>query len=262
METEFLRLIYDFTCTSPPMHLCPSMKMSLAKPLILSKHDTSVGYRDSKHAAPVSYMKFPFVSSAMIEEEDLEDGEIESDGETEDCVVVEVKPPPEIPKAPEKSSSPSKKKSPSDSHSKSSKSSGSSSRKEKGNQDEDDFMSKIENALAENLKKSGIEPPMPSVKKHVEPEQEERKTRRNRNRKSKKRERKDQKRDSGSSRVGFGDFPPSISLIDVTHSFSQSDRKSAKMMVSTWSAEVPLIPAANPKETPHTAATTPTNTTG
>jgi hypothetical protein len=148
----------------------------------------------------------------MVEEEDLEDGEIESDGETEDCVVVEVKPPPEIPKAPEKSSPPSKKKSPSDSHSKSSKSSGSSSRKEKGNHDEDDFMSKIENALAENLKKSGIEPPMPSVKKHVEPEQEERKSRKNRNRKSKKRERKDQKRDSGSSRVGFADC-----LLDFVH---------------------------------------------
>lgn len=141
--------------------------------------------------------------SVMIEDEDLEDGEIESDGEAEDCVVVEVKPPPETPKPAEKSSMHKKKSSP-DSHrtsSKSKSSGSSSSRKDKqqNNHDEDDFMSKIENALAENLKKSGIEPPMPSVKKHVEPDQEaDRRTNRNSRKRRKRKERKDQKRESGS----------------------------------------------------------------
>lgn len=147
----------------------------------------------------------------MVDDEDLEDGEIESDGETADCVVVEVKPPPE-PEKPKEKSSPSKKKSPSEKSSKS----GSSSRKDKSNPDEDDFMSKIENALAENLKRGGIEPPMPSVKKHVEPEPEERKPRSRKNRKNKKRDRKEQKRDSGPSRVGFIElFSASISSIYV-----------------------------------------------
>jgi hypothetical protein len=137
----------------------------------------------------------------MIEDEDLEDGEIESDGETEDCVVVEVVKPPEPPKPTEKSSSPQKKKSSPDSHHSKSKSSGasSSSRKDKNNHDEDDFMSKIENALAENLKKSGIEPPMPSVKKHVEPEQDQdRRPSRSSRKRRKRKERKDQKRETGS----------------------------------------------------------------
>lgn len=149
-------------------------------------------------------MKISFYYSAMVEDEDLEDGEIESDDEGEDCVVVEVKPPPEMPKVSEKSS-PSKKKSSPDSHSSKSKSSSSTSRKDKVNHDEDDFMSKIENALAENLKKSGIEPPMPNVKKHVEPEPEtDRRSGKNNRRRRKRKERndrKDQKRDSG-SKVG------------------------------------------------------------
>lgn len=200
MKSVVSRCFYEFTPHSPLNALLSFYEMSLTRPLRLSKNMACARYRDSNETLSFrTVYEICFYYSAMVEDEDLEDGEIESDGE--DCTVVEVKPPPEPSKAPEKSAAPSKKKS-SDSHSKS-KSSGSSSRKDKSNHDEDDFMSKIENALAENLKKSGIEPPMPSVKKHVEqePESDRRPKRKAKNRRNQK-ERQDKKRDSG-SRVGL-----------------------------------------------------------
>lgn len=161
----------------------------------------------------------------MIEEEDLEDGEIEDDDEAEDCVAVAVKLP--DPPKPEKESSHHKRKpSPESHHSKKSSATSSSTRKDKGNVEEDDFMSKIENALAEGLKKSGIEPPMPNVKKQSEPDQEpdRRQGRSNRKRrKPRKPDRKEQKRDS-SSRVSFtGQSIPQLSVLIAIHkSFSET----------------------------------------
>lgn len=139
----------------------------------------------------------------MPEDLDLEDGEIEDDDEeAEDCVVVDVKPAEPI--KVEREPSPKKK----SDHKKSSTPS-SSSRKDKQNpNDEDDFMSRIESALAEGLKRSGIEPPMPNIKKQeadTEPERRQSRNSRKRKRKQEKKEdqkRKEQKRDSG-SKVSF-----------------------------------------------------------
>lgn len=163
----------------------------------------------------------------MIDEEDLEDGEIEDDDEVEDCVVVAVKPP--DPPKPEKESSHHKRKQSLESHhSKKTPATSSSTRKDKGNVDEDDFMSKIENALAEGLKKSGIEPPMPNVKKQSEPDQEpdRRQGRNNHKRPKRKPDRKEQKRDSG-SRVNFIDQSiPKLSISNLIRQIiSRNDRR-------------------------------------
>lgn len=200
--------------------------------------------------------------SAMLEEEDLEDGEIEDDDdETEDCVVVEVKlPAPPPPKSVDKDSSQQKKKSSQDSshHSKKSSATSSSSRKDKSNPDEDDFMSNIENAIAEGLKKSGIEPPMPNVKKQSEPDQEpERRQNRNNNRNKRRKrpkERKEQKRES-SSRVSCKEFNEARASKSL-NSFFRNDQKSVTTMASTWSVGVPATLAVTQKTTRHTAATT------
>lgn len=140
-------------------------------------------------------MNISLFNSTMAEDPDLEDGEIEDDEEEDDCVVVAVKPA-EPPKPVEKEPSPQKKKSADSHQSKKSTTTSSSSRKDKHqNPDEDDFMSKIENALAEGLKRSGIEPPMPNIKKQEqEPEPECRSTRKNRKRKKTRQEQKDQRK--------------------------------------------------------------------
>lgn len=96
---------------------------------------------------------------ATAEDDDLEDGEIEDDDE-----VIEIKPEP-APKEKE-----SHKKTPlSDKKSSSSK----RSRIVENNEDEEDIASSIANAIAENLKRQGIEPPMPNVQKKSDHEQEQ-----------------------------------------------------------------------------------------
>ncbi|CRL01258.1 CLUMA_CG014472, isoform B [Clunio marinus] len=142
--------------------------------------------------------------SIIIEDEDLEDGEIEDD-DTEDCIVVEVIKPAEIIKSDDKDEH-KKKSSSSDKKS----SSSSLNRKEKGkDNEEDDFMSNIEQMIAEGLKKSGIEPPMPNVKKQMEPDSaQDRRTSRNSRKRKNRRDRKEQKRENSSkkrSRVNESD---------------------------------------------------------
>lgn len=158
-------------------------------------------------------MNISLFNSTMAEDPDLEDGEIEDDEEEDDCVVVAVMPS-EPPKPVEKEPSPQKKKSADSYQNKKSTTTSSTSRKDEGkdkhqNPDEDDFMSKIENALAEGLKRSGIEPPMPNIKKQEqEPGSECRSTRKNRKRKKTRQEqreqskaRKEQKRKENVARV-------------------------------------------------------------
>ena len=123
--------------------------------------------------------------------EDLEDGEIESDDECEN--VVSEKAENETSKRPEKSPSPPRK---------SNDKKTSASRKEKSNQEEDDFMCSIESKIANVLKEKGVEPPMPNIKKiDHEPEQQQQKSSRSSRKRRKRKERKDQKRDSASSKV-------------------------------------------------------------
>lgn len=152
-----------------------------------------------------------------VEDEDLEDGEIEDDDDPDECVIVEP-PKPIAPVKVEKPSQSSQKRKSPDSHHSSKKSSGtSSSRRDKvNNPEEEDFMTSIENALAAGLKKSGIEPPMPSVKKTVEhePEPESRNTRTNRKRRKRKKDRKDQnKRETGSRTVSLRNLFPEFYFI-------------------------------------------------
>jgi hypothetical protein len=123
--------------------------------------------------------------------EDLEDGEIESDDECE--IVVSEKAPIETIKKPEKSQTPPRK---------SNDTKKASSRKEKSNQEEDDFMCSIESKIANVLKEKGLEPPMPNIRKlDPEPEQQQQKSSRSSRKRRKRKERKDQKRDTASSKV-------------------------------------------------------------
>ena len=129
-------------------------------------------------------------------DDDLEDGEIEDD---DDDTVEIVKPPSPKPtiketeekhqKSPEKRSSDSRK---------------SSSRKERISQDEDDFMSNIESQIAQVLKKDGVEPPMPSIKRPKQESDEERKpsnSRSARKRRNRQAKRDREKRENVSSKV-------------------------------------------------------------
>lgn len=141
-----------------------------------------------------------FISSMI--EDDLEDGEIEDDDENNgDTVPL---PQPSAAKLVEEKSQKSPEKKSSDSK----KSSSSNSRKERSVQDEDDFMSNIESQIANVLKKEGVEPPMPNIKR-PEPESDgERKTGTSKNarkrRRRKDRDRRDRdKRDGASSKVSF-----------------------------------------------------------
>jgi len=125
--------------------------------------------------------------------EDLEDGEIESDDD--ECeIVVSEKAQNETSKKPEKSLSPPRK---------SNDTKKTSSRKEKSNQEEDDFMCSIESKIANVLKEKGLEPPMPNIRKpDTEPEQQQQqKSSRSSRKRRKRKERKDQKRDTASSKV-------------------------------------------------------------
>ena len=131
------------------------------------------------------------ISFYSVMDEDLEDGEIEDDEE----LVTEPKPPDESLKMTNTNTkSPSSLKKSSDSNNSSSKKASSSKKdKEKGTHEEDDFMSSIESQIANVLKKEGVEPPMPSIKKtELESEQERKSNRRKRRRRK---ERRDQKRD-------------------------------------------------------------------
>lgn len=142
------------------------------------------------------------------EEDDLEDGEIEDDDEEE--IKEEIKPAnipkpavvisPEVAKiiAPKKAAE--------------SSSSGSSNSKKQPakrkdkvvpQDDDDDFMSNIELQIASVLKKEGMEPPMPNVRKPAnEVEQEnERKQARNNRKRRKRRERQNAKKDGSTSKV-------------------------------------------------------------
>lgn len=127
-------------------------------------------------------------------EEDLEDGEIESDDECENTVNEKAQNEPV--KKSEKSPSPI-------SPRKSNDSKKISSRKERSNQDEDDFMCSIESKIANVLKEKGLEPPMPNIRKQLdpEPEQQQQKSSRSSRKRRKRKERKDQKRDNTSSKV-------------------------------------------------------------
>lgn len=129
----------------------------------------------------------------MNYEEDLEDGEIESDDECENIVNEKIQN--ESIKKPEKSPSPPPRKS--------NDSKKTSSRKERSNQDEDDFMCSIESKIANVLKEKGLEPPMPNIRKQLdpEPEQQQHKSSRSSRKRRKRKERKDQKRDNASSKV-------------------------------------------------------------
>ena len=135
---------------------------------------------------------FISVYSIMNCEEDLEDGEIESDDECEN--VVSEKSQNEAIKKPEKSPTPPPRKSNDNKKS--------SSRKDRTNQDEDDFMCSIESKIANVLKEKGLEPPMPNIRKvDPEPEQQQQKSSRSSRKRRKRKERKDQKRDNASSKV-------------------------------------------------------------
>ncbi|XP_070496386.1 protein suppressor of sable [Chironomus tepperi] len=124
--------------------------------------------------------------------EDLEDGEIESDDECE--IVVSEKPQNETIKKPEKSPTPPPSR-------KSNDTKKTSSRKERSNQEEDDFMCSIESKIANVLKEKGLEPPMPNIRKlDPEPEQQQQKSSRSSRKRRKRKERKDQKRDNASSK--------------------------------------------------------------
>lgn len=195
-----------------------------------------------------------------VEDEDLEDGEIEDDDDPDECVIVEP-PKPVLPAKAEKTSqSTQKRKSSPDSHHSNKKSSGtSSSRRDKvNNPEEEDFMTSIENALAAGLKKSGIEPPMPNVKKSVEHEQEpeSRNARSNRKRRKRKKDRKDQnKRETGSTRVSFAKLLSRI-FFHFPKFFSKNDKKSMITTLFTWWAGVPAknIQAARLRKKIPTAA--------
>ncbi|CAH1711525.1 unnamed protein product [Chironomus riparius] len=133
--------------------------------------------------------------SIMNCEEDLEDGEIESDDECEN--IVSDKAQNETIKNPEKSPTPPPRKS-------NETTKKASSRKERSNHEEDDFMCSIESKIANVLKEKGLEPPMPNIRKQhdkldTEPEQQQKSSRSSRKRRKRK-ERKDQKRDNASSK--------------------------------------------------------------
>lgn len=119
-----------------------------------------------------------------IDDDDLEDGEIEDD---DDEVIVIPDKPAELPKKEEKLSSPNssprkdrekdkdkdkgrnRDRKDKDKSKKSRESDKDTKRaKERRNFVEDDFASSIESQLASVLKKDGVEPPMPSVKKTAE----------------------------------------------------------------------------------------------
>lgn len=122
--------------------------------------------------------------------DDLEDGEIESDEEEE------------VPKVEQESPS-NKKKEKSPSPRKSNEGSRKSVRTKSNQDDQDDFMSNIESKIANVLKEKGVEPPMPSIKKHeVEPEvKTSSSSSRNSRKRRKRKERKEQKREAASSKV-------------------------------------------------------------
>lgn len=140
---------------------------------------------------------------SMIEEDDLEDGEIEDDEEPEEVAVPAAKAVSIETKS--QKSSPEKK------SSTESKKQSSSSRKERSLQDEDDFMSNIESQIASVLKKEGVEPPMPSIKRpDPDSEAEQRKpsssSRSARKRRRRKERRDHDKRDTTSTKVSLKSF--------------------------------------------------------
>lgn len=127
-----------------------------------------------------------------VSDEEMEDGEIDDDDEEPDeCLKAEKNSfvpdasVSETLKSVEKLPSPQKKTELEPHNKKASK--------DKNNQDEEDFATSVEHAIANALKKEGVEPPLPSIKKYheLEPEPERRQNRNNRKRKK----RKDQKRE-------------------------------------------------------------------
>ncbi|KAG5675921.1 hypothetical protein PVAND_005779 [Polypedilum vanderplanki] len=143
--------------------------------------------------------------SAMIEE-DLEDGEIESDDD--DVAAVSAQTANKTNEAGSSSSNKSKNENESPSPQRKSSDNKRSSKKSKSSSganksDEDDFMSSIESKIANVLKKEGVEPPMPNIQK--KPEEKEPEPPKSRNRKRRRENRKDrkdqqQKRDGAKSK--------------------------------------------------------------
>lgn len=187
----------------------------------------------------------------------MEDGEIEDDDENNAEIPVPVmKPPPAEEKSqrsPEKKSSENKK-------------SSSSSRKDRGLPDEDDFMSNIESQIASVLKKEGVEPPMPNIKRpDPESDGERAKTSSTTSRGARKRRRRKERRDrdkreNTSSKVS----PKTLNIYNcclINALYFRNARSPMTVIIYTWLEEVPITLIIATPRTPPAVRMTPTTIT-